>query len=115
MCLYSDCAFHQPTPYLAYDEDISDKIRTSGVAATSVGLRRGDDFAILIGNASERTITTALRIEAEVRGTFRVRSFNSLRGAWVEGRRLSAEELRRGVPCQLERKGFWIVELEQET
>ncbi|HEY8309924.1 MAG TPA: hypothetical protein VIG47_05175, partial [Gemmatimonadaceae bacterium] len=54
MCLYSDCAFHQPTPYLAYDEDISDKIRTSGVAATSVGLRRGDDFAILIGNASER-------------------------------------------------------------
>ena len=115
MRLYSNCAFHQPTPYVAYDEDVSENLHISGSAATAIALRRGDNFVVLVGNATERTVTTALRIDMELRGSYRMRSFNSLRGAWTDSGSLGADELQRGIALELERKGFWVVELEQET
>lgn len=113
--LYSNCAFHQPTPYVAYDDDVSEHLHMNGRAAAVIGLRRGSDFVVMVGNDMERTIATALRFDLELRGSYRVRTFNSLRGAWVEGGPVSAADLQRGIAIELERKGFWAVELEQET
>ena len=113
--LYSNYAFHQPTPYVAYEHDVSDRLHVSGNAATAIGLRRADDYVVLVGNATDRTVTTALRFDSDTAGSYRMRFFNSLRNAWTDGISLSSEKLKRGIALELERKGFWIVELEQET
>ena len=44
-----------------------------------------------------------------------MRCFDSMRGAWIDRESLSADQLRVGVPIQLERKGFWLIELQQEA
>ena len=113
--LYSNCAFRQATPYLGYDEDVSSRVRLTGSSTSATALRRGNDFAILVGNPTNRMVTTSLRILGDVRGAYRVRVFDSLRNAWSELGLLAAAEIERGIPVELERKGFWILELEQET
>ena len=113
--MYSNFAFHQSSPYIAYRDDISGSLRTSGHAASALGLRQDDDLVLFVGNTVERTVATALRIEAGVSGSYALRAYNSLRGAWVDEGRVSADALRRGLPLQLERKGFWLAELRQQT
>jgi hypothetical protein len=109
--MYSNAAFHQSSPYIAYRDDVSGSLRTSGHAASALALRQDDDLVLFVGNTVERTVATALRIQDGVSGSYALRAFNSLRGAWVDEGRVSAETLRRGLPLQLERKGFWLAEL----
>ncbi len=113
--MYSNFAFHQSSPYIAYRDDISGALRISGHAASALGLRQDDDLVLFVGNTVERTVATALRIDDGVSGSYALRTFNSLRGAWVDEGRVGADALRRGLPLQLERKGFWLAELRQET
>jgi len=115
MRMYTNFAFHQSSPYIAYEHDISHLVATDGHASVSLGLRQADDIVLFVGNTVERTISTAVRISESVQGTYRMRSFDSMRGAWVDGDAISADQLRVGVPIQLERKGFWLIELQQET
>ena len=42
-----------------------------------------------------------------------MRYFSSLRGGWEEGTMVSSEELKNGIPVQLDRKGFCVFELRQ--
>ncbi len=113
--MYSNFAFHQASPYTAYRDDVTASLRTDGHAAAALGLRQDDDLVVFVGNTVERTVATALRIPDGVSGSYRMRAYNSLRGAWVDEGQVSAEALRRGLPLQLERKGFWLAELRQET
>ena len=113
--MYTNFNFHQSSPYIAYENDISDLVATDGHASVALGLRQADDIVLFVGNTVERTISTAVRISDGVQGTYRVRSFDSMRGAWVDGDTVSGDKLRVGVPIQLERKGFWLIELRQET
>jgi len=98
--LYSNYSFHQPTPYVAYEHDVSDRLHLSGNAATAIGLRRADDYVVLVGNATDRTVTTALRFDSDIAGSYRMRFFNSLRNAWTDGISLSSEKLKRGLALE---------------
>ena len=113
--MYSNFAFHQSSPYVAYSDDVSTSVRSVDHAAVALALRQDDDLVVFLGNTLERTIATALRITDGVSGSYALRTYNSLRGAWIEEGRISADALRQGVPVQLERKGFWLAELRQET
>jgi hypothetical protein len=113
--MYSNFAFHQSSPYVPYDEDITASLSTAGHAAVALGLRQGDDVVLFTGNTADRTVATALRVADPAEGSYRIRTFNSLRGAWVDEPFVSAEALRRGIPLQLDRKGFWLAELHRET
>ena len=113
--MYSNFAFHQSSPYVAYSDDVSTSVRTVDHAAVALALRQDDDLVVFLGNTVERTIATALRITDGVSGSYALRTYNSLRGAWIDEGRISADALARGVPVQLERKGFWLAELRQET
>lgn len=42
-----------------------------------------------------------------------MRYFSSLRGAWEEGTVVSSGDLKKGIPVQLDRKGFCVFELRQ--
>jgi glycogen debranching enzyme len=112
--MYANFEFDQSMPSTFYSEDISAKLGTGGDASITIGLKKGDRYAILVGNTTDHTITTALSFKSEMKGRYQVRSFNSLRGSWVEPGHLEGEELHRGVPIQLDRKGFCILELHED-
>ncbi|HEX3464838.1 MAG TPA: hypothetical protein VHS78_12395 [Candidatus Elarobacter sp.] len=113
--MYSNFPFHQPSPYVAYREDVTARLSVSGRGVAALGLRQDDDLVLFAGNTAERTIAIALRMDDPGEGTYRVRSYNSLRGGWVDDAPLAAEALRRGIPLQLDRNGFWLAELRRET
>ncbi len=111
--LYTNFHFQQFTEYIAYDTDISRSLTISGGAAVGVALRQGQDCVFFVGNTVDRTITTAVSIAENLGGSYTLRYFSSLRGAWVEGTMLNSEQLRSGIPVQLDRKGFCVFELRQ--
>jgi hypothetical protein len=114
--LYTNYHFQESAPYLAYEEDISRCVHVSGDAACGLGLRQDDNLVLFVGNTEDRTITTALRVEAEIAGSFRLRLFDSLTNGWVDQEDLvPAEKLLQGITLQIERKGFWVLDLKQEV
>ncbi len=117
LIIYSNSHFQESTPYLAYEEDISPCVHVTGDDACGLGLRQGTDLVVFVGNTNEHVITTAVHIDDDtLSGAYRCRTYNSLRGAWVEdGELLSAERLCRGVTVQIEHKGFCLFELKQEV
>ncbi len=114
--MYTNYHFEESLPYLAYDEDITPHLHTSGDAAAALGLRQGQNLLLFAGNTDERTISAALRIQTAVAGAYRGRIFNSLVGQWRdEDELIPAERLARGISLQIESKGFWLLDLKQEV
>jgi len=52
-----------------------------------------------------------VQLKRRLTGKFAVRAFGTMRGAWLE-RTLSGADLYRGVPIQIDRYGFAVLELE---
>ncbi len=113
--IYTNQHFESDTPYEAYDTDFTEKMHINGEGVVGFALRHLQRVAIFLGNTTERTTTTAFRIEDGLSGSYAVRCFNSLRGAWIDSNVVSATELRRGIPLELEQKGFCVLELSQEV
>ncbi|HEX4012811.1 MAG TPA: amylo-alpha-1,6-glucosidase [Candidatus Cybelea sp.] len=111
--LYTNYHFAQSTEYLAYDTDISHKLTIGGGAAVALAFRRGEECVLFVGNTADRTITTAISAREHFTGSYAVRHFSSLRGEWTEDGTVSADELKTGIPVQIERKGFSVFELRQ--
>jgi hypothetical protein len=112
--MYTNFQFQESSPYLAYEEDISANVHVTGDSSVSLGLRQGADLLLFVGNTEDRTTTAALWLDADITGAYRWRVFNSLIGRWQEtDDLLSAERLRTGITLQLERNGFWVLDLKQ--
>jgi hypothetical protein len=113
--MYANFRFDQSMSYEAYEEDVSRSVHVSGDAATAIALRKGEHFAIFIGNTADRTITTAMCLESELGGKYATRTFNSMREKWLESHDLDVDSLHRGIAIQLDAKGFCLIELRQEA
>ena len=113
--MYATHRFDQSMPYEACDEDVTSDIKMSGEAVTAIALRKDAHLTILVGNTSDRTVTTAVRLTSVIEGAYSSRMFNSLRGDWLDWKTFDPAELQRGIPLQIERKGFCLIELRQET
>ena len=98
-----------------YDEDISDLVRATSDDVIVIALRRLDRMLFFAGSTRQRAMAAALRYRAKLAGSYRLRYFDSLLGRWQDGGRVSAEQIMTGLGMRLERKGFWLVELQQET
>ena len=72
-------------------------------------------MVLFAGNTLDRTIITTLMVDIEIRGIYKLREYNSLLGHWIDQEPLPAEQLREGIVLQLERKGFWVIEVTQES
>ncbi len=112
--MYANFRFGQSMVYEAYDSDVSAQVHVTGDDATAMALRKDDRFAIFVGNTSGHTITTALRLDAELDGIYASRVYNSLRADWLEASSVDAADLARGIAIQLDGKGFCVLELRQE-
>ncbi|HEX8918337.1 MAG TPA: hypothetical protein VF898_07530 [Chloroflexota bacterium] len=105
-----------PGPYITYEEDISSRMEAIGDSLCRVGLRHGQNLLLFVGNTAERTTTTSLRVRDHLAGSYRCRTYNSLFGRWMEhDQRISADEIGRGMSVKLERKGFCVLDLQQEV
>ncbi|MBC5828931.1 MAG: hypothetical protein GIW98_01905 [Candidatus Eremiobacteraeota bacterium] len=113
--MYTNFQFDQSSPSLVYQHDCTDEVQVSGDSAATISLRKDDTFAVFVGNTTERTINTAIRFTSELSGSYAVKYYNNLLGAWHDGDTLASENLLRGVPIQLDRKGFCVMELRQEV
>ena len=112
--MYTNFHFQESSPYVAYDEDISSSVHVTGGLSVALGLRQGADLLLFVGNTDDRTTTAALALDAKIEGAYRWRVFNSFIGRWEESTELvSAESLRTGIAIQVERSGFWVLDLKQ--
>src|SRR5581483_747769 len=110
--MYTTGHFQESLPYLTYEEDITSRVHATGDAAVALGLRQGQNLLLFAGNTDERTISTALRVEGAVSGSYRSHVYISEMGRWtVEVAVVFAERLTRGIAMQLDRKGFWVLDL----
>lgn len=109
--VYANFSGPSSEEHVNYAEDISACISARGEAVVAAGLRENSNLLLFAGNTSEHTTDVALRLRDVADGTYDVRSFNSLRGAWIDEPPVSAHDLRQGKTIQLERKGFCAVEL----
>ena len=113
--LYGTFRFDPSMPYDPYDTDISPEIHISGQRACAIALRNGENITIFVGNTSDRTTTTAVRMRQELSGSYAMRVFNSLRGTWVESRLSDTTALADGLAVELDREGFCVLELRKEA
>lgn len=113
--VYTNFSMPQPGPYSAYDEDITDQVHARGDAISTLGLRQGNDLLLFVGSTARETVTTSIRIDRPLAGSFRLRRFDSLLGEWRDRGRLTAEDVQRGYVLQVEQKGFSLLELTQDV
>ncbi|MBC5801156.1 MAG: hypothetical protein GIX03_10875 [Candidatus Eremiobacteraeota bacterium] len=113
--IYANLPFRYSGDLAAYDEDITSSLSVSGHAAVGLGLRRENELVLFIGNTVERTVTTALRTDLKLSGTYNRREYNTLRHAWKDFGTVSAADLAAGIPLELDRKGFSVLELTGQT
>ena len=94
-----------------YDEDISHLLRLSGGPVVGVGLRRDRSSIVMIGNTTEHSLVASVNVaDPTLRGTYETRTYGSFRKMWIDGETVSADELRAGIPFEVERKGFFMLE-----
>lgn len=115
ICTYTNFLFTGETAsYRAYQHDITTDVRITGDAICAIGLRQDQDLILFLGSTSDDTVTTSARLTCELAGSYRLRQYDSQMGEWHEEDALvSAERLARGIPMQIERKGFRVLELQQ--
>ena len=113
--LYSNFHPQQSLPYQAYDDDISGQVQAGLDSVCALGLRSGDKLVLFAGNTSEQTVNTSLCVRVPLSGAYRARVYESLLGEWVDRGLLSAERLASGHVLKIERKGFTLLELNQEV
>jgi hypothetical protein len=98
-----------------YEDDISDCADTTGEEVVVIVLRRNDRIAAFIGNTLNRTATTALRLDVpDIKRFDRLRVFNSLRGEWIARPDFEPAMLHAGLPVQVDRHGFCVLEFSAE-
>ena len=113
--MYANFRFKQDLPYEQYDEDVTRDVRIDGDAAVTIALRKGNDLVVMIGNTLDRTITTSLRLLHPIDRSYGAKAYNSLHGRWMDMKPLRAAALAKGIPIQLDRKGFCVIELRERT
>ncbi len=113
--LYTNFHPQQSDPYQAYDEDITLNVRAGLDSICVVGLRRQDSLLVLVGNTAGETVNTSIRLDLPLTGSYRVRVYESLLGRWDDHGVIPAATLQRGRVLQIERRGFSLLEVRQES
>lgn len=112
--IYTNFHVENSAAYRAYEEDISAQVSAGHDAVCVLGFRQGANLILFAGNTSDQTISTSLKVQVPLKGSYRVRSYESLLGRWMEKGLVPAERLQQGEVLHIEHKGFALVDLEQE-
>lgn len=112
--IYTNFHMQNSASYRAYDEDISGEVAAGHDAVCVLAFRQGADLLVFLGNTSGETVSTSVKVRSPLKGSYRVRAYESLLGRWKDKGLMPAERLQRGVVLQIEHKGFALADLQQE-
>jgi hypothetical protein len=110
--LYANFACETDLTLHRYDRDVTPMLRLNE-DVTEIALQRGEDIVIFIGNTSEHTVTTPLRMARLLRGRYHVRYFTSLLSEWERRENVDGSKLERGLAIDIDSRGFCVVELQR--
>lgn len=109
---YATFRFAQEHGYEAYDRDVTDEVvETLNEDVVAIAFERSDDIAIFAGNTAGRTVSAPLRLKRRFEGRYRMRVYSTERGEWVVHDDVDGRTLAHGLPLQIDRRGFTLVEL----
>jgi len=112
LTMYATFRFKSELDYHTYDDDMTDELLDAvSDDVSAILLARGDELVLFVGNTAERTVSTSIVFKRRLESAFSVRFFNSMRGEWVDGSDVTGDDLYRGIPMQVERRGFCVVEI----
>jgi hypothetical protein len=116
LTMYASFRFKSELDYHAFDRDVTDDLlETTNDDVAAILLEREEEFALFVGNTADRTVATSVIFKKRLKARFGVRIFNSMRGEWMDGNDVTGDQLSRGIPVQIERRGFCVVELRRRT
>ncbi len=112
LAMYANFPFHSDLEYHAYDRDVTDELLDAASDDVSaILLAREDEFVLFVGNTADRTVSTSIVFRRRLKTHFSIRVFNSMRGQWIDAKDITGDGLHHGIPVQLERRGFCVVEM----
>ena len=97
-----------------YEEDITHEVEIRGDTAVCMAMRRRDGLLLFVGNTLDRTINVGISCAPE-RGRYVMRGFNTLRNEWIEKDEFDIARFARGMPIEVSRHGFALIELHKEV
>jgi len=112
LAMYANFRFKSELEYQAYDRDVTDElVGTASDDVSTILLARGDELVLFVGNTADRTVSTSIVFKRRLKTRFSVRVFNNMRGEWIDQPDVTGDDLYRGIPVQVERRGFSVAEL----
>lgn len=112
MTVYANVVAEGVDASRVYTRDATDALLVSpGEEVCVAALQRGRQLVLFAGNIVDRTIWISLPLRRLNAGTYRARIYNTLRGEWIE-RAYERDELTAGIPFEIDRFGFCVVEIE---
>lgn len=94
-----------------YERDVSDEFRVTGDGVAWIGLQRSDSIVVLLGNTVDRTMPIAVVAEdLALPRNAALRRYDSLSGTWHREELTDARRLADGLPVNLDRRGFCLLE-----
>ncbi len=110
LSVYSTFAFEGIEHDALYEDDITEDVALGGDTAVCVAFRRKNGIVVFAGNTLDRTITVGITLK-NAHGNYKARRYNTLRSEWVENAQFDERALRHGVPVEITRHGFALLEL----
>ncbi len=113
--MYATFRFRSDLEYHAYDRDVTDELlEATSEEVAPILLERDGELVLFVGNTADRTVSTSVKFKKDLRATFDVKLFSSMRGEWIEEKRTS-RELHKGIAVPVDRRGFSIAELRRRA
>jgi hypothetical protein len=111
--IYSTYHFEGPERCQTYPNDVSAQVEVNPRSAVRLGLRREGEILLFAGNTGNCTMPVTLHYHGPLQGTYRLLAYDSLDGQWRDKGHVATDQLRRGLPVQIEREGFCLLRLQQ--
>ncbi len=113
-CIFATYPFESVDAGCLYEEDVTGDMFVGGDTAVHVALATPEKVLAFIGNTLDRTVTISLRMrDGHLEGKKALRRYNTLRNEWIAGEQSEIDELRQGMPIQISREGFCVLELSE--
>jgi hypothetical protein len=113
--VYANFHFQGSVPYTAFDADITDRVQAIGDNICVVAFRDDTHMLICVGSTADHAVTTAVCIHDSLSGSYRVRAYHSIVAEWMDEGLLPAARLASGLALHIGGKGFYLLDLRQET
>ena len=112
--LYTNAAVRTTHALERYEEDVTPHVHASYPSAAVVALRRGEEVMVLVGNAGTQTSVVPLSLGDLITpdACYRVRIYNSERGAWEPERRERGSAVAF-MALSVETNGFRAIEVRE--